>query len=137
MTKLLYGWWFYSLLFIQVFGLPWKYIKYISFPWNVRDIFKLETFQNYWEPLKKTENSLIEQNLVGEIFYQVNSAYQRRALVCLTSVRPFQIPFLLNHHTNFLLKLKTRLEACESRATIGDLFLEMVSHITKFVILKI
>ncbi|XP_066155491.1 rho guanine nucleotide exchange factor 17-like [Euwallacea fornicatus] len=62
---------------------------------------------NYWEPLKKTENSLIEQNLVEEIFYQ--------------------IPFLLNHHRNFLLKLKARLEACESRATIGDLFLEMLT----------
>ncbi|CAG9759796.1 unnamed protein product [Ceutorhynchus assimilis] len=62
---------------------------------------------NYWEPLKKTENALVEQNLVEEIFSQV--------------------PFLLNHHRNFLLKLKARLETCESRATIGDVFLEMLA----------
>ncbi|XP_076261494.1 rho guanine nucleotide exchange factor 17-like isoform X3 [Rhynchophorus ferrugineus] len=65
------------------------------------------TVVNYWEPLKKTENTLIEQNLVDEIFCQ--------------------IPFLLSHHKNFLLKLKARLEQWDSRKTIGDIFLEMLT----------
>ncbi|XP_050314681.1 rhoGEF domain-containing protein gxcI isoform X2 [Anthonomus grandis grandis] len=63
--------------------------------------------QNYWEPLKKTESTLMEQGLVEDIFAQ--------------------IPFLLNHHKTFLIKLKARLETCETRATIGDLFLEMLT----------
>ncbi|XP_060537321.1 rho guanine nucleotide exchange factor 17-like isoform X2 [Cylas formicarius] len=64
---------------------------------------------NYWEPLKKPENSfLLESNLVEEIFSQ--------------------IPFLLNHHKNFLMQLKSRLEHWDSRQIIGDVFLEMFSQ---------
>lgn len=63
---------------------------------------------NYMEPLKKTENTLIDQNLVDEIFCQ--------------------IPFLLNHHKNFLTQLKTRLDQLDSQATIGDIFLEMLTN---------
>lgn len=68
---------------------------------RVEDIFILETFQNYWEPLKKTENSLIEQNLVGEIFYQVNSAYQRRALVVFNIGAAFSDSFFVESSHKF------------------------------------
>ncbi|XP_019765393.1 rho guanine nucleotide exchange factor 17 isoform X2 [Dendroctonus ponderosae] len=62
----------------------------------------------FWEPLKKTDGSLIDPVLVEELFSQV--------------------PYLRDQHKLFLENLKTRLnEDCENRANIGDLLMRLLS----------
>lgn len=103
MTKVLHGWVRALTVYfsIQLFISFYSYFRFTLKVNNVKVIFKLETFQNYWEPLKKTENSLIEQNLVGEIFYQVNSSYQRRALVVFNIGAAFSDSFFVESSHKF------------------------------------